>query len=187
MPRILVLYDTQGGRTAAMAHAVASGCGTGALIRHVPRLDGSAAVIGPATPAPDPEAALDDLVQADALAIGCPVHFGAPSAAMLAFLLGTARLWPGRALAGRAATVFASAGSGGGAEAALLSLWAILASHGFVLVPGTPEAAQGPGGGPIGAIMAQGTAEEAALARARAQGARLAAVAAALRSAGQGA
>ena len=182
MAHILVLYDTHGGRTAAMAHAVAAGAGSGTAIRRVPRLDVIGNVLGPSSPGEDQQVTLEDVLEADGLALGCPVHFGAPSAAMLAFLLGTARLWPARALAGRAATVFASAGSGGGAEAALMSLWAVLASHGYILVPGIPEAVQGPGGGPIGTIMAQGVGEDAALARARAQGARLETVARALRA-----
>lgn len=186
MTRILVIHDSHSGRTARLAEALAEGAGAGAELYRVPPIEEIRPHLGPGGGAAAPEADIAALAGADALALGTPVHFGAPSAAILAFLARTARHWPGRALAGRPATVFAGAGSGGGAETAILTLWSVLASHGFVLVPGAPEAAEGPGGGPLGAVLQAGVEETATLARARAQGARLAAIAGALRPLRQG-
>jgi NAD(P)H dehydrogenase (quinone) len=194
MTRIVVAVDSHSGRTLALARALAEGAGavagTTVTLARIAPLAGAARLYGPAAAAdaalPGADAAL--LAAADGIALGTPVHLGLPSAAVTAFLAETGRLWPARALAGRAATVFAAAGSGGGAEAALLALWSALAVHGLILVPGQPQAVpEGTaglhGGGPFGAgsVAALGPGPDAAeLARAGAQGALLARVAAAL-------
>lgn len=185
MPRIFVLFDSHSGRTAALARALARGASeAGAAqvtLARVPPLDAAAALYGPGKEDSAPIADAQALEQMDGLALGTPVHLGAPSAAVMRFLADTGRYWPARALAGRPATVFAAAGSGGGGEAALLTLWSILANHGMVLVPGTPDAAAGPGGGPFGAlapVQDDGVGEI----RAMAQGAALARVARAMKS-----
>ena len=61
------------------------------------------------------------------------------SPAMLAFLAYTDALWLNRGLAAHPTTAFVSAGSGGGAEAALGGLRSFLLSHGMILVPGMPQ------------------------------------------------
>jgi NAD(P)H dehydrogenase (quinone) len=180
MPRLLVLYDSHAGRTGALARAVAQGAteagAAEVTLARIPPLDDAATFYGPGAVDDAPLAGPEALEQAEGLAVGTPVHLGAPSAATMRFFAGTGRLWLGRALAGRPATVFAAAGSGGGGEAALLTLWSVLANHGMLLVPGVPEAAEGPGGGPFGALAPMAAGEEAE-ARARAQGASLARVA----------
>jgi len=153
----------------------------GTVLARVPPLPGLAEHLGPGAGGhAHPVASPNMLTQVSAVAFGCPVHLGAPSAAMLAFLARTSGLWINRGLAAMPATTFVAAGSGGGAEAALAALWSVLASHGMIIVPGVPEAADRPGGGPMGAVMAAGHDDAAALNRARAQGARLAHVAGAL-------
>lgn len=163
MASILILFDSHSGQTAAMADAVARGAlsvpGTTATLARIPPLAEADVLYGPCeTPAGTPDATPDMLAQADGLAVGTPVHLGAPSAALVRFLAATGRLWRSRALAGKPAGVFTAAGSGGGAEAAILCVWSALASHGMLIVPGCPLAG-GPegapptahGGGPFGA------------------------------------
>jgi len=193
MTRIAILFESHAGATAALAAALAEGVseagGTPMLARIAP-LPGAAGLFGPPGPVPDlPEATPAMLAEADGLALGTPVHFGAPGAATLAFLASTGRMWMSRALAGRPATVFTGAGSGGGAEAAVLTLWSALASHGMILLPGQPQAATAEpglaaGGGPFGAGRLAGAAAEmrdVETARARAQGAALTRLAARLK------
>jgi NAD(P)H dehydrogenase (quinone) len=194
MTRIVVAVDSHAGRTLALARALAEGAATrpGAVVTlaRIPPLADAAQIYGPGgdidATLPVADAAM--LAGADGIALGTPVHLGMPSAAMTAFVATTGRLWPARGLGGRAATVFAASGSGGGAEAAVMALWSALAVHGMVIVPGQPQAvpegsAGVHGGGPFGAgsLATLGPAPDAAeLARARAQGAELARVAAAL-------
>jgi NAD(P)H dehydrogenase (quinone) len=61
---------------------------------------------------------------------------GGVEAPMREFLARTAPLWLEGRLTGRVGAAFASAGDGGrgGAELALISLWATLAEHGMLLV-----------------------------------------------------
>ncbi|MCS6932155.1 MAG: NAD(P)H-dependent oxidoreductase [Acetobacteraceae bacterium] len=127
MTDILIAFHSPTGRTRALAHRLAEGVasveGCNALLRR----------IGPE--GPEPQATMSDLAACAGVAIGTPVHFAAPSTPVRAFLDQATELWLGGVLAGRPATAFCSAGSGGGREAALMSLWAVFASHGMVIVP----------------------------------------------------
>ncbi|MCC6008430.1 MAG: NAD(P)H-dependent oxidoreductase [Rhodobacteraceae bacterium] len=185
MTRIAIIFDSATGRTERLARALSDGAA------EVPGAEVTLARIAPLGPAaahgddvPTATAAL--LAGADGIAIGTPVHLGAPSAAVMAFLAATGRLWLEQGLDGRVGTAFAGAGSGGGSETALSTLFSVMAVHGMIIVPGAPRSVDGPGGGsPLGAIAlasSPDTAAETELARARAQGARLARVAGALRA-----
>jgi len=124
---ILIAFHSPTGRTRALAQRVAEGVasveGCSALLRR----------IGPE--GPEPPATMSELAACGGLALGTPVHFAAPSTPVRAFLDQATELWLGGALAGRPATAFCGAGSGGGREAALLALWSVFASHGMVIVP----------------------------------------------------
>lgn len=189
MTRILVLYDSHSGRTGALARSLAEGAdatGSEVQLARVPPLDDAATLYGPGAEDATPLAEAQDLLTADGIAFGTPVHLGAPSPALARFAAETGRAWMQRGLAGKVGTAFAAAGSGGGSETALVSLWSLMASHGMILVPGVPEAAEGPGGGPMGTVALGKGLSEADHARARAQGASLASVAAAVRASRQG-
>jgi NAD(P)H dehydrogenase (quinone) len=197
MARILVLFHSTGGRTWRMAEAVAEGVaavpGAEPVLKQVPEIAEAPFIQGPDwaarraafahVPAADPA----ELADYDGLALGTPVHFGAASAALRVFLDRTGQAWMQGALIGKPATVFCGAGSGGGREAAILSLWALLGTHGMTILPlglGARELAgfAAPhGGSPFGAgtlAAAPGERPSAAeRAMARAQGRALADVA----------
>ena len=194
MARILVLFHSTGGRTWRMAEAVAEGVasvpGAAATLKQVPEIAEAPQIQGPdwaakrAAFAHVPVADPAELADHDGLALGTPVHFGAASAALRVFLDRTGKAWMQGALIGKPATVFCGAGSGGGREAAILSLWALLGSHGMTILPlglSAPEMAElaAPhGGSPFGAgtlASAPGERPSAAeRAMARAQGRALA-------------
>ena len=120
--RILVVVASDTGRTQRMAEAFAGGAReAGAEVE--------LAKAAEATPA--------QVAAADALVLGSGVHMGGMASGMRVFLERLAPLWLQGALIGRVGAAFVTAGNGGrgGAELALISLWANLAEHGMVLVP----------------------------------------------------
>lgn len=195
--RILVLFHSTGGATWRLAEAVAAGAaaveGCTVDLKQVPEISAAARIQGPDVdakraafahvPAADPA----ELADYDGLAIGTPVHFGSMSAALRTFLDQTGTAWMSGALIGKAATVFAGAGSGGGREAAILSLWALLGTHGMVIVPpglrtrAVTDLSAANGASPLGAATLTGAPgdrpSEAELDVARVQGQALAKVA----------
>jgi len=136
--KVLVLFNTVNGGTYQMAKEIAAGIedfpGAQAILRQVPRikpLDNEAKqAFGHI-----PYATIDELTAYDGIAFGSSVHFGNMSADMRYFLDQSVQLWTARKLEGKPATVFMSAGSGAGREAAILSFWNTLAVHGMMIVP----------------------------------------------------
>lgn len=136
--KILVLFNTVNGGTYKMAKEIAAGIedfpGARAILRQVPRikpLDNEAK-----QPFGNiPYATIDELTAYDGIAFGSSVHFGNMSADMRYFLDQSVQLWTARKLEGKPSTVFMSAGSGAGREAAILSFWNTLAVHGMMIVP----------------------------------------------------
>jgi NAD(P)H dehydrogenase (quinone) len=120
--RVLVVAASETGRTWRMAEALAEGARVARAEVELLR----AADAGP-----------DEAARADALVLGSGVHMAGVASPMRAFLERLAPLWLKGALIGRVGAAFASAGQGGrgGAELALISLWAALAEHGLLLVP----------------------------------------------------
>jgi len=195
MTRVLIVYYSRHGSTAALARQVARGVGSVAgaesVVRTVPPV--AADVRGTLPPVPDegpPFAELDDLRECDALAIGTPTRFGNMAAPLKHFLDGTSELWLEGALAGKPAGVFTSTSTQhGGQESTLLSMMVPLLHHGM-LVTGLPYTLQAltdttSGGSPYGPTHVSGrnselTDHEKTLARAL--GRRLAVAAAALAS-----
>jgi NAD(P)H dehydrogenase (quinone) len=191
--RVLIVYYSRHGSTAALARQVARGVGSVAgaesVLRTVPPV--AADVRGTTPPVPEegpPFAELDDLRECDALAIGTPTRFGNMAAPLKHFLDGTSELWLEGALAGKPAGVFTSTSTQhGGQESTLLSMMLPLLHHGM-LITGLPYTLQAltdttSGGSPYGPTHVSGrnselTDHEKTLARAL--GRRLAVAASAL-------
>lgn len=125
MAQILVVYATDWGSTKKMAEAVQKGAAS----------TGSTSVLKTAE-----EATADDVIAADALVIGSPVHMGSPDWRVKKFIdTVCSKLWMKDQLIGKAGAVFASGGgygsAGGGCEVTLLALLNNLAELGLILVP----------------------------------------------------
>jgi len=179
--RVLIVYYSRHGSTAALARQVARGvasvAGAESVLRTVPPV--AADVRGTTPPVPEegpPFAELDDLRDCDALAIGTPTRFGNMAAPLKHFLDGTSELWLEGTLAGKPAGVFTSTSTQhGGQETTLLSMMLPLLHHGM-LVTGLPYTLQAltdttSGGSPYGPTHVSGrnselTEHEKALARA---------------------
>ena len=203
MPDILVLYYSRHGSTAELARQVCRGVesipGMSARLRTVPGVSANTEVSQAAVPEDGPPYAThEDLAQCAGLLMGSPTRFGNMAAALKYFLDGTASLWMSSSLAGKPAGVFTSTQTlHGGQETTLLSMMLPLLHHGMYLV-GLPYSEPqlthtSSGGTPYGASHVAGTAGQGRLTTAeselaRALGARVAALAAALRgiSTGQG-
>lgn len=134
---ILVLIYSQNGGTYKMAKAIAEGIqeypNTKAIIKRVPSINPKEKLNSDVEKLP--VAVIDELAKYDGIAFGSPIHFANISADMNYFFSQSIPLWTSRALEGKPSTVFMSAGSGAGKEAAILSFWNILASHGMIIVP----------------------------------------------------
>lgn len=134
---VLVLIHSQNGGTYKMAKAIAEGIqdypNSKAILKRVPSINSKEKLNADVEKLP--VATIEELVNYDGIAFGSPVHFANISAEMNSFFSQSIPLWTSRALEGKPATVFMSAGSGAGKEAAILSFWNILASHGMIIVP----------------------------------------------------
>jgi len=168
--KILIVYDTNGGHTYAMAKKIARGVdgvtGCEAIIRSVPKVSDN--LNTQANPVPDagaPYVDLDDLSTHDGLILGSPTHFGNMSAAMKHFIDQSSAQWLSGALNGKPAAVFTSTGSmHGGQEATLLTMMIPLLHHG-ALITGLPYTHPGlmqtmSGGTPYGASHTGGEAND---------------------------
>jgi len=145
---ILVLFNSKGGNTYALAKAIAEG------IEQVPEVTARIRRPAETTPMevirsmPDwsqfydritaevKEVTIDDLVETEGLAIGSPTRYGNISPTMGNFLERTGSLWASGALAGKTAGVFASTNTmHGGNEATLLGMMVPLMHLGYIIVP----------------------------------------------------
>jgi NAD(P)H dehydrogenase (quinone) len=120
--KILVVVASQTGRTARMADAFAEGA-----------REGGASVVVQAADVADP----DDVLDVDALAIGSGVHMGGIESSLRAFFERLSPHWMKGSLTGKMGAAFVSAGLGGrgGAELALITIWAHFAEQGMLAVP----------------------------------------------------
>ncbi|MEX2627823.1 MAG: NAD(P)H:quinone oxidoreductase [Ilumatobacteraceae bacterium] len=133
----------------------------------------------------EPVATLDDIEWADGLAFGSPTRFGAPAAQLKALLDSTGGLWAQGRLIDKVVTGFTSASTGhGGLESTVLALLNTAYHWGSIVLPlGYTDATVFTTGNPYGTswVSRKGAApDEATLATARHQGARLADVTARL-------
>ncbi len=130
---MLIIYVSDYGHTRRAAEAVAEGA---------ERVSGIAVRVLAAE-----AVERDDLLDADALVLGSPVHMGSMHWQMRRFVDETlSGLWTRDLLVGRVGGVFATGGglggAGGGCELAMLSMLAVMAELGMVLVP-LPKSSDG--------------------------------------------
>ena len=126
MIKVLIVYTTQYGSTGKMAQAFAEG---------VNSVEGAEAVIKTAE-----DATVEDMVEAQAVVLGSPVHMGSMDWKMKKFIdEQCAGPWMANQLIGKVGAVFASGSgfgnTGGGSELAMLSMLTNLAELGMILVP----------------------------------------------------
>ena len=139
MLKILVLYYSRSGHTAAMAKQIARGVeeagDTEAILRTVPPVSSTAEAVDPAIPEQGaPYASLDDLANCEGLVLGSPTRFGNMAAPLKYFLDQSGSIWLSAKLAGKPAAVFTSTGSlHGGQETTLLTMMMPLLHHGMVI------------------------------------------------------
>jgi NAD(P)H dehydrogenase (quinone) len=139
MARVLVLYYSRGGRTAALARHAARGiesAGAEARLRTVPSVSATCEAVAPAVPAEGPPYATpSDLEECDGLLLGSPARFGNMAAPLKYFLDTTSELWLRGALCGKPAGVFTSSSTmHGGQETTLVSMALPLLHHGMLWV-----------------------------------------------------
>lgn len=161
MSDILVLYDSNGGMTEALAREVCQGVdsvpGMASRLRTVPRVSSTTDARGAAVPESGPPyVEITDLEECAGLVLGSPTHFGNMTASLKYFLDSTITPWLSGTLVGKPAATFTSTSSlHGGQEATLLSMALPLLHHGMIYVglPYTEKALSSTttGGTPYGA------------------------------------
>lgn len=193
---ILVLYYSRHGSVKQLARALAQGVESAGLIarlRTVPEVSSVCEQTAPLVPDEGaPYVSLEDLRECAGLALGSPTYFGNMAAAMKYFLDSTTPEWMRASLSGKPACVFTSSSSlHGGQESTLLSMMLPLWHHGMI-VCGLPYehpqlSSTQTGGTPYGVTHVSGAHSQSMLSDdertlAKAQGARLAQLAKALRT-----
>lgn len=171
--KILVVFYSLTGKTAELAREIARGAGevpgTEISVKRVPELMPREAIeknphlkeIQSRLDKEFPIATVDDLLGADAVAFGTPVHFGSFASQIKQFMDQLSPVWVEGNMVNKPAAVFCSAGSvHGGEEATLISLIIPLLNLGMIPV-GIPYPIQGEGpdfdaGSPYGAIFVSG-------------------------------
>ena len=190
--RILVVYYSATGNTAALADALAAGAretGADVRVRTVPETAPAEAV------AQNPRwqawvesgphhalATLGDLEWADGLAVGSPTRFGGPAAQLKSYLDSTGGLWARGKLADKVATSFTTASTRhGGLESTLLAINNIFYHWGAIVVPlGYADPHLMESGNPYGGSFVSrksAAPDDLALGALRVQGRRLATIA----------
>ncbi len=192
LTKVAVVYYSATGNVHALAEALAEGAeeaGAQVRLRRVAELSPAEAIdANPAWRAhveaarEVPLASLEDMRWADGLAFGGPARFGNVSAPLKQFLESTGPLWFAGELTNKVATGFTSANNRhGGNESSLLALYNTFHHWGAIVVaPGyTDPLVTQAGGNPYGTAHASagGPPGPEALAAARYQGSRLAAIA----------
>ena len=146
MSKVLVLYYSEFGYVAIVAHAIAEGArSAGAVvdIKRVPEIAHTATPDGPQfNPVhDDPYAAIEDLPNYDAIIVGSPTRFGRLSSPVAGFLDQAAELASRGILKGKVGGAFSSPASlNGGHEATSMSILTNLLHFGMI-VAGPPYCA----------------------------------------------
>jgi len=198
--RVAVIYYSATGNVRGMARAVAEGAeGEGAEVRlrHVAELSEELRISADqywgrhrSEVDEGPVAQIEDLEWADGLAFGTPTRFGNVAAQLKVFLDLAGELWQQGKLIDKVATSFTSSQTEhGGQESTILALNNTLYHWGAIVLPlgYTVREVFNGGGNPYGASFTSGHSvggpDEQTRLVARAQGARLARVAQAIRAA----
>jgi NAD(P)H dehydrogenase (quinone) len=199
--RIAVIYYSATGNVHALARAMAEGAaaeGAEVRLRHVAELTPEMLISfnqhwgrHRSELEDQPNAALEDLEWADGIAFGTPTRFGNVAAQLKVFLDLAGELWERGALVDKVATSFTSSQTEhGGQESTILALNNTFYHWGAIVLPlgYTVHDVFNSGGNPYGASYTSnhridGHPGEEALLVARAQGARLTRVAAAIAAA----
>jgi len=171
--KILVLFYSLTGATAKLAREVAIGTqevdGVEVSVKRVPEIvsqeiiekNEAAKAAQKEIENEFPVATIDDLVEADGVAFGTPVHFGSFASQIKQFIDQLSGVWLQRKMVNKPAAVFCTSGSAhGGEEVTLVSLMIPLLNLGMIPV-GIPYPVQGEGSGfdagsPYGAIYITG-------------------------------
>jgi NAD(P)H dehydrogenase (quinone) len=198
MTRIAVIYYSATGNVHALARAVAEGAGeegADVRLRHVAELAPEMLISFKqrwgrhrSELEGQPDASLEDLEWADGIALGTPTRFGNVAAQLKLFLDLAGELWERGALVDKVATSFTSSQTEhGGQESTILALNTTLYHWGAIVLPlgYTVHEVFNGGGNPYGTSYTSGhhvdgQPDEGTLTVARAQGARLARVSAAI-------
>ena len=122
---ILITYHSDYGSTEKMAQAISAGCLA---------VDPSASMqLKQAT-----DTTPNDLLVADVIFLGTPVHMGSMAWPMKKLIDATSKLWMENLLEGKVGGVFACSGglggAGGGAEQTLIALHSLLLEHGMISI-----------------------------------------------------
>lgn len=192
MPKVLVLFYSRTGSTAALADAVADGAGSVKFTEVELRRVDDLAVPGTVETDERSKAAratlaqkyrvlesVESLAQYDALILGSPAGDGGVSAEITKVLEEAGALSAGRAMVDKVGSVFGSVAMPGGAhETNIMSMLGQMMRLGMILVSSGPgDGTMGAVASPFGATAAGAAPTDAELAVARHQGARVAKVA----------
>ncbi len=171
--QVLIAYHSDYGNTKKMAEAIAAGIRASKADLSIDLHTAE-------------ETSLQDLLVADMIVFGTPVHMGSMAWQMKQLIDRAAKLWMEGALEGKVGGVFATGGgfggAGGGVEQTMIALYSNFLEHGMLVV-GFPKSLPGyaDGGLQWGPYGRSGnhegmpdTVSEAALAAARSYGAHLA-------------
>ncbi len=130
---VLIAYHSDYGNTEKMARAIAAGIRASAPVADVHLLRAA-------------ETSPDDLVLADVILFGTPVHMGNMAWQMKQLVDNCSGLWMENALEGKVGGMFATGGgfgnAGGGVELTLAGLCSNFLEHGMIVV-GFPKTAMG--------------------------------------------
>ena len=193
MPKILILFYSRTGNTAALADAVAQGAKSVRFaevdVRRIDDLAPTSVIESDAEWKSSREKLaaryqtfgdVNALADYDALILGSPTRYGIMAAELKRVLDQTGPLWQRGALVNKVGAAFTSVSTAhGGHETTLWSIMTPMANLGLIIVPpGYSDAVMFTGGSPYGATAttAAGAPGEADLAAARHQGKRVAEV-----------
>lgn len=130
--RVLIVYHSDYGGTEKMAHSIAAG------IKAAKAVSVDIRQAADAVPA--------DLLAADVIFFGTPVHMGSMAWQMKKLIDEAAKLWMENALTGKVGGVFVTGGgfggAGGGAELTMMALYSNFLEHGMTVI-GFPKDAIG--------------------------------------------
>lgn len=190
--KLAIIYYSSTGTTYALARAIeegAQGAGAEVRFRKVHELAPEKVVAGKPEWAAHleatkdvEEASNDDLTWADAIILGTPTRYGLPTAQLKQFLDQTGGLWAKGALVNKVCSSFTSTATAhGGQETTIVNLNTTFYHWGAIIVgPGYADPIQFQSGNPYGVSFTSNNGalkpDEVALAAARFQGKRVAAL-----------